>query len=59
MDDYYGEALKKAQLKKEIDQDKARDFTKGFQQPQTMSEGYENLKSELGSLFGSKKKQEG
>lgn len=31
-----------------IDLQKAKDFTKGFQQPQTMSEGWENLKSAFG-----------
>lgn len=36
-----------------IDLQKAKDFKKGFQQPQTAGEGWSNIKNEVGSWFGS------
>ncbi len=48
-DDAYGDALKSAMDKSpQVDVQKAKDFKKGFQQPQTMQEGWDNIKNELG-----------
>lgn len=52
--DTYGQALKNV-INRDPDQQKAKEFMQGYDQPVTLQEGYDNLKNEVGSWFGKKK----
>lgn len=39
----------------QTDPKKAKEFTQGFEEPQTLDEGVNNIKNEVGSWFNKKK----
>ena len=56
MADTYGAALKNMIDKTpQTDPEKAKAFSQGFEQPQTLGEGAENIKNEVSGRFGKKK----
>lgn len=62
MADAYGDALTNLANKDQtpqVDPQKAKDFQKGFQQPQTIQEGWQNIKNELGIGQNTNKPKDG
>ncbi len=58
MSDTYGTALKNMISKDQTpqtDPDKAKAFSQGFEEPQTLGEGVDNIKNEVSGWFGKKK----